>query len=132
MSEYLANLSVTVKVEFGDTTIDIMNRLLNALESKNFNIKEVCKENKENVVSKTKEENKVDKQDEKVSETIEASETEISLEQLRDELSKIREKGGKELIKKLLEYVGVNKLSDVKKEDYSKLMNKIKEVKEVN
>lgn len=54
---------------------------------------------------------------------------EVSLKQLRVELSEVREKGGKKLIKELLECIGANKLSDVRKEDYGKLMKKIKEVK---
>lgn len=124
-TEHTIKLGVIVKAELGEATISIIDRLLKILENKVTEEPTKEKKNNEEVTKAKAPEEEI----EKTVETVETEETEVSLEQLRAELSKIREKGGKDLIKELLEYVGANKLSDVKKDDYGKLMKKIKEVK---
>lgn len=121
-TEHIIKLGIIVKAELGDATIDIIDRLLKILENKV--VEKPAKEKKD-----SEEVPKSEVPEKEIEKTVETEETEVSLEQLRAELSKIREKGGKDLIKELLEYVGANKLSDVKKDDYGKLMKKIKEVK---
>lgn len=121
-TEHTIKLGVIVKAELGEATISIIDRLLKILENKVTEEPTKEKKNNEEVPKSEVPEKEIEK-------TAETEETEVSLEQLRAGLSEIREKGGKDLIKELLEYVGANKLSDVKKEDYGKLMKKIKEVK---
>lgn len=121
-TEHTIKLGVIVKAELGEATISIIDRLLKILENKVTEEPTKEKKNNEEVPKSEVPEKEIEK-------TAKTEETEVSLEQLRAGLSEIREKGGKDLIKELLEYVGANKLSDVKKEDYGKLMKKIKEVK---
>lgn len=104
-AEHTVNLGITVKVELSDTTINLINRLLNSLEDK--------------IISNNEKENKIVKHFRNALEIIEeeeaeAKEKEIVLKQISNELAEVKKNEEKKIIKEIAEEVRVNKLTDEK------------------